>query len=500
MTPAAELSGITKRFGQVLANDGVDLTVARGEIHAVVGENGAGKSTLVSILYGLHRPDAGTVLRDGRPVRFRSPADAIAAGLGMVHQRVRLFPELTVAENVVLGAEPVTRRGLLDRVSAARRVTELAERYGLPVDASAAAGSLPVGLRQRVELLKALHRRAEILILDEPTSVLTPSQATRLFEVLRTLAESGTSILLITHKLGEVLESSDRVTVLRDGRVTGRFATAETSATELVHAMIGRNLAPAPPRPRERLTSPYALEARGVRTGNAEDGAVTFGVRPGEIVGIAGVAGSGQRPLVDALTGMGPATGTVELLGTDITAADVAARRRLGLAYVPDDRDGRATAPALSLARNLVMGDHRTPELRGRLGRRRTRAVAARVADLVTRFGIRAPSAGAPLATLSGGNAQKAVLARELARRTPVVIVEEPTQGVDVGAQEQIHALIAGARESGQAVLLISSELSEVRALADRILILFEGRLAAEFTAAEATETALGAAMTGVAV
>ncbi|GAA0319227.1 ABC transporter ATP-binding protein [Actinoallomurus spadix] len=499
MTPAAELSGITKRFGSVLANDSVDLTVLRGEIHAVVGENGAGKSTLMSVLYGLYRPDAGTVLRDGRPVRFRSPADAIAAGLGMVHQRVRLFPELTVAENVVLGAEPVTRRGLLDRTSAVRRVTELAERYGLPVDASAPVGGLPVGLRQRVELLKALHRQAEILILDEPTSVLTPAQAARLFAVLRTLAETGTSILLITHKLGEVLETSDRVTVLRDGQVTGRFVTAETSAAELVHAMIGRNLAPAPRRPRERPDAPYALEARGVRLGNTEDPGVTFGVRPGEIVGIAGVAGSGQRPLVDALTGLGPATGTVELLGADVTSAGVATRRRLGLAYVPDDRDGRATAPALSLARNLVMGDQRTPELRGPLGGLRGRAVAARAADLVTRFGIRTASAGVPLSTLSGGNAQKAVLARELARRTPVVIVEEPTQGVDVGAQEQIHALIAEARENGQAVLLLSSELSEVRALADRVLVLFEGRLVAEFAAAEATEAALGAAMTGVA-
>jgi ABC-type uncharacterized transport system ATPase subunit len=503
MTSAVELVGITKRFGPVLANDGVDLAVARGEIHAVVGENGAGKSTLMSILYGLHRPDAGTVLRDGRPVRFGSPADAIAAGLGMVHQRVRLFPQLTVAENVVLGAEPVTRRGLVDRAAAVREVTALAERYGLPVDPAATVGTLPVGLRQRVELLKALYRRAEVLILDEPTSVLTPVQATRLFDVLRTLAAAGTSILLVTHKLTEVLQASDRVTVLRDGRVTGRFTTAETNSAEVVHAMIGRDLAPVPRRPAHSGTTPYALAVRALTAGDADGTGVAdvgFGVRPGEIVGIAGVAGSGQRPLVDALTGLAPVTaGTVELLGTVITSDGVAARRARGLAYVPDDRDGRATAPALSLARNLILGDHRTRELRGRLGRQRGRAVTARAIDLIARFDIRAASAGAPLSTLSGGNAQKAVLARELGRQTPVVIVEEPTQGVDVGAQEQIHALIAGARERGQAVLLVSSELSELRALADRILVLFQGRLVAEFTAAQATEAAVGAAMTGVA-
>ncbi|MEU8363753.1 ABC transporter ATP-binding protein [Nonomuraea sp. NPDC048882] len=496
--PAVELVGITKRFGAVTANDGVDLAVARGEVHAVVGENGAGKSTLMSILYGLHRPDSGHVLRAGERMRLRSPADAIAHGLGMVHQRFRLFPGLSVAENVVIGAEPL-RRGVLDRAAARRSVADLAERYGLGVDPGARVGDLPVGTRQRVEILKALYRQAEVLILDEPTAVLTPGEAAGLFRMVRDLAGEGVSVLLVTHKLNEVLAAGDRVTVLRGGRVTGRFATAGTSADDLVRAMIGRSLTTAPPTvtepgvteaPVTESAAPYRLEVRDLyvrdRDGVAAVGGVSFGVRPGEIVGVAGVAGSGQRELVDAVTGLRrPHSGTVLLDGRPVGGS-----RDRRVAYVPGDRAGRATAPDLSLADNLLMGDQ-LGFLLDPAGVRR------RAATLVERFSIRAASVRAPIAQLSGGNAQKAVLARELSRDTPVLVVEEPTQGVDVGAQEQIHALLAEARDTGRAVLLLSSELSELRALADRVLVMFEGRLNASLPVARATDERLGAAMTG---
>ncbi|GAA2879450.1 ABC transporter ATP-binding protein [Streptosporangium fragile] len=498
--PAAELVGITKRFGPVLANDGVDLSIARGEIHALVGENGAGKSTLMSVLYGLHRPDSGRILRNGSPVRLRSPADAIAHGLGMVHQRFRLFPGLTVAENVVIGAEP-TRRGVLDLAAAREEVERLGELYGLRADPSAVVRDLPIGVRQRVEILKALHRRAEVLILDEPTAVLTPGEAARLFEVLRAVTRAGLSVVLVTHRLGEVLAVGDRVTVLRGGRVTGRFTVAETTADELVVAMIGRSASPARhPGRRAAAGTPYALEVRELtvrdRDGVARLSGVSFGVRAGEIVGVAGVAGSGQRELVDAVTGLHPPgprdAGAVLLSGRPVL------RREAAVAYVPEDRHGRATAADMSLAENLVMGDQRSPGLRRGPGLSAA-AVRDRARELVGRFAIRAASVDAPISTLSGGNAQKAVLARELSRRTPVIVIEEPTQGVDVGAQEQIHALLAEARDRGQAVLLQSSELGELRALADRILVMYGGRIVAQIPGDEATDERLGAAMAGTA-
>jgi ABC-type uncharacterized transport system ATPase subunit len=543
--PAAELVGIVKRFGPVLANDHVDLAIAPGEVHAVVGENGAGKSTLMSILFGLHRPDAGHILRSGVRVRLRSPADAIAHGLGMVHQRFRLFPGLTVAENVVIGAEPVRRGVALDQAAARRRVEELGERYGLRVDPAARVGDLPVGVRQRVEILKALHREAEILILDEPTAVLTPGEAERLFGVLRAVTATGASVVLVTHRLGEVLAASDRVTVLRQGRVTGRFRTAETSADELIRAMIGRSVAAPGPRASavpdaamqdaaapgnaasdaaapnatapdaaapgnaaSDAAAPYALEVSDLTVRDA-DGVtrladVSLGVRAGEIVGVAGVAGSGQRELVDQVTGLAAPgtrrTGVIRLLGTELTAADSVRRRReLGVAYVPEDRHGRAVAPAMSLAENLLMGDQRDRGLRGRLGLSAA-AVRSRARSLVERFGVRAPSVDAPISTLSGGNAQKAVLARELSREAPVLVVEEPTQGVDVGAQEQIHALLTRAADDGRAILLVSSELGELRALADRVYVLYAGRVTAELARAEATDERIGEAMTGAAL
>lgn len=488
---AAELVGVTKRFGPVLANDGIDLAVARGEVHAVVGENGAGKSTLMSILYGLHRPDTGEIRRDGRTVALRSPADAIRHGLGMVHQRFRLFPGLTVAENVVIGAEPV-RAGRIDLATAARKVADLSERYGLRADPSALVGGLPVGVRQRVEILRALYREAEILILDEPTAVLTPGETDRLFEVLRTVAATGVSILLVTHKLSEVMAIGDRVTVLRQGRVTGRFTTTETNADELVNAMIGRSLtAPAPKRARPVREDPV-LEVRDLTIHDADGVArlseVSLSVHAGEIVGLAGVAGSGQRELIDSVTGLRGAVPGVFLAGTPVLAG-----RDPRVAYVPEDRHGRATAPGMSVAENILMGAQRELSSRWTLPKA---AVKSRARDLVDRFAISAASVDVPISALSGGNAQKAVLARELTRPSRVVVAEEPTQGVDVGVRERVHALLLAARDDGAAILLQSSELSELRDLADRILVLYEGRVVAEFPG-DATETDIGRAMTG---
>ncbi|MFD6983697.1 ABC transporter ATP-binding protein, partial [Streptomyces sp. NPDC059956] len=341
-----ELAGITKRFTGTLANDAVDLRVRRGEIHALMGENGAGKSTLMSILYGMLRPDAGTIRVHGREVNFSDPADAIGAGLGMVHQGFRLFDSLTVAENIVFRTEP-RRFGLLDRAAARRRVRELAEEHGLPVDPDARVGALPIGVRQRVEILKLLHRGARVLILDEPTAVLTPDEAGKLFAVLKSLAEQGHSVILVTHKLNEVLSVSDNVTVLRDGRVTARLRTADTTAAEIAEAMTGRRVE------LDRIHPPgtpgaVVLSVSGVR-------GVDLTVRAGEIVGIAGVAGNGQSELIEALAGLRPVTaGHIELAGRDITHESPAGRRAAGLAYVPEDRAAVGTAPAASVAENLA--------------------------------------------------------------------------------------------------------------------------------------------------
>jgi ABC-type uncharacterized transport system ATPase subunit len=519
--PAVALEGVTKRYGHVAANLGVDLAVAAGEVHAVVGENGAGKSTAMSVMFGLKQPDEGRVLRRGEPVHFRSPADAIASGLGMVHQRFQLFPTLTVAENVVIGAEPSSRWGGIDRRAAADRVAALAERYGLAVDPGAVVGDLPVGVRQRVEILKALHREVEVLILDEPTAVLTPQEARSLFGVLRGLTAQGSSVVLVTHRLPEVLEASDSVTVLRGGRVVGRHLTRDTTARELVREMIGRDLDDATPRrpatdaavrqggvgqdgAAPEHSQGAALEVRGLTVRDADGVArlddVSFTLRPGEILGIAGVAGSGQRELVDALAGLRKdARGELRLAGADLVRLSVRARRRAGVAYVPEDRHGRATAGDLSLADNLTMGEEDLPPLRRAAGRLSRSAVLERATRLVKTFSVRTPSVRSPISALSGGNAQKAVLARELSRDVALLVAEEPTQGVDIGAQESIHGLLRAAAGRGTAVLLVSSDLAELRALSDRVLVMFAGAIVRELPVADATDEALGAAMAGLA-
>jgi len=493
--PTVELRGITKRFPGTLANDAVDLTVRRGEIHALMGENGAGKSTLMSILYGMERADAGSIRIDGREVTFGDPSAAMAAGLGMVHQSFKLFDSLTVAENVVYAAEP-RRFGLLDRAAARRRVRELAEEHGLAVDPDARVGDLPVGLRQRVEILKLLHRGARTLILDEPTAVLTPAEADALFAVLKSLAAQGRTVILVTHKLREVLEGSDNVTVLRDGRVVARLVTADTSADEIASAMTGRAVdldrVHAPGTPGDAV-----LEVTSLTTDAVHDVGLT--VHAGEIVGIAGVAGNGQSELVEALAGLRPVTaGQVTLKGRDITHVSATERRAQGLAYVPEDRHAVGTAPAASVADNLAMGHHRTSlSAKGLLPPATVRTHAGR---LIERFGIKAATPEVPASALSGGNLQKLLIGRELAHEAPLLLVEQPTRGVDIGAIQNIHDQIVAYRDAGHAVLLVSAELSEIRGLADRVLVMYEGRVTATYTKDEADEQALGLAMAGGAV
>ncbi|MEW1645830.1 ABC transporter ATP-binding protein [Streptomyces sp. NPDC091219] len=490
--PAVELRGITKRFPGTLANDSVDLTVRRGEIHALMGENGAGKSTLMSVLYGMERADAGSVRIDGREVSFGDPSAAMAAGLGMVHQSFKLFDSLTVAENVVYAAEP-RRFGLVDRAAARRRVRELAAEHGLAVDPDARVGELPVGLRQRVEILKLLHRGARTLILDEPTAVLTPAEADALFAVLKSLAAQGRTVILVTHKLREVLEGSDHVTVLRDGRVVARLVTADTSADEIAAAMTGRAV------DLDRVHPPgtpgdVVLDVRDLTTDAVHGVGLT--VHAGEIVGIAGVAGNGQSELIEALAGLRPvASGRVALQGRDITHASAAERRARGLAYVPEDRHAVGTAPAASVADNLAMGHHRTSlSSRGLLPPAAVRAHAGR---LIERFGIKAATPEVPASALSGGNLQKLLIGRELAHEAPLLLVEQPTRGVDIGAIQNIHDQIVAHRNAGRAVLLVSAELSEIRGLADRVLVMYEGRVTAAYPKDEADERTLGLAMAG---
>ena len=497
--PELEARGIVKRYGALLANDRVDLFVERGEIHAVMGENGAGKSTLMSVLYGLQQPDEGRVLLRGEAVHFRSALDAIASGMGMVHQAFKLFSSFSVWENIVYGAEP--RRGaFIDRRAARRNVAELAARHRLAVDPDAIVGKLSVGVRQRVEILKALYREAKILILDEPTAVLTPQERNGLFDVMRHLAAEGRTILLVTHKLHEVMAITDRVTVLRDGRVVERMKTSETTAREIVQAMTGRSVSlkvdKAPARP-----GAAALEAIDLTIaspgGRPLVDRVALTVRAGEIVGLAGVAGNGQSELVEALVGLRRLDGGKVLVGgIDATDADVAGRRAAGIAYIPEDRASVGSALAASAADNLAMGFHRSPLL-ARRGLIDAGAMAKRARALIAKFGIKIAGEQAPVGSLSGGNLQKVVVARELSHEAPTLLAEQPTRGVDVGATEFIHNQLVAERDAGRAVLLVSAELSEILALSDRILVMYEGRILADVPQAEADEYRLGLLMAG---
>jgi simple sugar transport system ATP-binding protein len=492
--------GIVKRFGGLVANDGVNLFVERGEIHGVMGENGAGKTTLMSILFGLQAPDAGQIRVRDAPVCFRSPIDAMAAGLGMVHQSFKLFGSLTAWENIVYGAEP--RRGpFIDRRAALGRVAELAERHHLAVDPDARVGDLSVGVRQRIEILKALHRDARILILDEPTAVLTPPERDSLFAVLKSLASDGRTVLFVTHKLHEVTAITDRVTILRDGRTVATLRTADTDAGEIVRAMTGRNVNL---KMQKRALQPVDTLLKAVdvtiasSSGTRVVDRVSLTVRGGEIVGIAGVAGNGQNELVEALVGLRkPDGGRVEVYGGDVTVSDVATHRAAGLAYVPEDRAAVGSAADASAADNLAMGFHRSaPLARGPFIN--PSAFAERARALIRRFAIRIANERVNVGTLSGGNLQKIVVARELSHEAPALIAEQPTRGLDVGATEQIHEQLVAERDRGRAVLLVSAELNEILGLSDRVLVMFEGRILADLPHGMANEQNVGLLMAGL--
>ena len=495
-----ELRGITKRFPGVVANDHIDFDLARGEVHALLGENGAGKSTLMNILYGLYRADEGEVLIGGRPVSFDSPRDALDHGIGMVHQHFMLIPVMTVAENVVLGVEPNRHGVQLDFATARQRVADLAESFGFAIDPDARIEEITVGQQQRVEILKALYRGADILVLDEPTAVLTPQEAAELFEIVRSLRAEGTSVIFISHKLNEVLELADRITVLRRGRKVGTVPAAQTGEAELARMMVGRDVVldieKPPSAPGEVLLDVEDLHVSDDR-GIEKVRGVSLRVRAGEIVGIAGVDGNGQTELVEALTGLRHFQGGSITIGTTRLdrRAGVGDAMDAGVGHIPEDRQRRGLVLDFTIAENVALHDYCKPPdafhgwlFPGRL--------VSQARTLIEEFDVRG---GGPLTravALSGGNQQKLVVARELARDPLVLVAAQPTRGLDVGAIEYVHRRLLEARSEGRAVLLVSLELDEVLSLSDRILVMYEGEIVAEH-AAGVGEREIGLEMLG---
>jgi simple sugar transport system ATP-binding protein len=497
-----ELKGITKRFPGVVANDDISFDVSGGEIHAMLGENGAGKTTLMNILYGLYHADEGQILIDGTPVRFESPGDAIAAGLGMVHQHFMLIPVFTVTENIILGVEPTEGMGgLLNRRDAHQRVTDISERYGLAVPPDAIIEEIPVGVQQRVEILKALYREAEILILDEPTAVLTPQETEDLFEVMRSLREGGKGIIFITHKLKEVLAIADRITVVRRGKVVGSADPKATTDDELAAMMVGRavqlTVDKTPAEPGPPVLEVADLKVFDDRGHVAVDG-VSFTIRSGEIVCVAGVQGNGQTELVEAIMGLRPpADGSIVLAGSDITKADADHLLEAGVGHVPEDRLRDGLIVDFSIADNMVLDTYDQPPFaRGFV--RNERAVLAAAEERSRDFDVRTSSVLQSAATLSGGNQQKVIVAREFSRPISLLVASQPTRGLYVGSIEYIHSRIVLKRDEGTAVMIVSPELDEVLALADRIIVMFRGRIVGIVEGAEATREGIGLLMAGV--
>ncbi|MGH1366994.1 MAG: ABC transporter ATP-binding protein [Maritimibacter sp.] len=497
-----ELRNITKRFGPVVANDGVSLQIRAGEVLGLLGENGAGKSTMMNILSGLYAPDEGEILIDGAPVVFEGPGDGIKAGIGMVHQHFMLVPVFTVAENVVLGVEPTGALGHLDLKTARQQVQDINDKYGLQVPPDAVIESLPVGIQQRVEILKVLFRSADVLILDEPTAVLTPREVEDFFGIVKSLRDAGKAIVFITHKLHEILEISDRISVLRQGRITGEGDPKRLTEADLAEMMVGRPVSfetdKSPAKPGDIMIDVQGLTVLDENDDLALDN-VSFAVRAGEIVGVAGVQGNGQTELVEAMTGLErAASGTITFDGQNITHASVRERHKLGMAHIPEDRHKSGMVDSFSVAENMVLNNYYSPVYAKGMAIDWPK-VHETAAKFCVDFDVRTPSVFLEGGALSGGNQQKMVVARELERQTKLVIASQPTRGVDVGSIEYIHERLVASRDEGDGVLIVSSELDEIMGLADRILVMFDGRVVAEFdnTGGKADRNAVGLAMAG---
>ncbi|EEF57476.1 ABC transporter ATP-binding protein [Pedosphaera parvula] len=504
-TAAVELRELTKQFNGCVANAGVNLRVEPGTIHGVIGENGAGKSTSMKMLYGVYRPDTGAIFVHGKKCDWSSPSAAIAAGIGMVHQHFMLAAPYSTLDNILLGAEP-RRWGRIDRKAARTRLETLANQYNLPVDWDCPVEQLPVGIQQRIEILKLLFRNANILILDEPTAVLTPQETNDLFSNLKRLRDEGKTILLITHKLKEVMSVTDRITVFRAGKVTGELATSGTTPQELANLMVGRkvvlNIAVTPASPRAES----AIEIKGLNLTGTMAGSrhklsdVNFSVRRGEIVGIAGVEGNGQSELLQAILHPRDSrcrtSGAVTFLGQDVTAFQALKIRELGVALVPEDRHREGLLLEQSVRENFLLGLQRSPAF-SRAGFLHSKKLETTVTQAIEEYDVRPRNLAIPAGSLSGGNQQKLIVAREFQRRPQVLIAAQPTRGVDVGAIEFIHQRIVRARDEGAGVLLVSSELEEIMALSDRILVMYEGRIVAEFERGQVSERELGLKMGG---
>jgi simple sugar transport system ATP-binding protein len=494
-----ELKGITKRFPGVVANDSVDFDLRRGEVHALLGENGAGKSTLMNVLYGLYQPDEGEMQVNGKPVSIRSPKDAIDLGIGMVHQHFMLIPVMTVAENIVLATEPTRGGVLIDYDQAVARAEQIARTFHFSINPRAKVENIGVGQQQRVEILKALYRGADILILDEPTAVLTPQETRELFGILRSLTREGMSVIFITHKLNEVLEIADRITVLRRGRMIETVPREGATQESLARSMVGREVLlrvdKDPAQPGEELLDVVGLRVLDDRQLEAVK-EVTFSVRAGEIVGIAGVDGNGQSELVDALTGLRkPTAGRILLGGKDITGRGARASFEAGEGHIPQDRQRRGLVLDFTLAENIALHDYRNPP-DSKFGWLFPRHLTERARSLIKEFDVRGGGPQTHAVALSGGNQQKVVIAREVGRDPRVLVAAQPTRGLDVGAIEFVHKRLVAERDEGKAVLLVSLELDEILSLSDRILVVYEGRIVGEY-GPDVTDEELGIAMTG---
>src|SRR5467141_480558 len=497
---AVDMRGITKQFPGVLANNQVDFSVRAGEIHALVGENGAGKSTLMNILYGLIPPDSGEVFIQGKRVHIGGPRDAISLGIGMVHQHFMLIPVFSVGADILHNHEPVTGLDFYDRDRARKEIAELTKRYGLALNSDARMGDLPVGLQQRAEIVKVLYRGANILILDEPTGVLTPQESKELFGVLRDLVKGGKTIIFISHKLKEVLEISDRITVMRRGKVVGHLITKDTDEQEIARLMVGRDVLLRVEKT-EAKPGPIALRVENLQV-NSDQGvpalrSVSFELHQGEILGIAGVEGNGQSELVETLAGTRrSAGGQVFLADREVSNLSAATIRLAGVSHIPEDRRGAGLVLNYSVADNLILGRQRTSLFAWDGLVLRLKAIFNWAQRLIREFDIRTPSSTTPARTLSGGNQQKIIVAREMATQPRVLLAAQPTRGVDIGAIEFIHRRLIAERDGGAAILLVSAELDEVRSLSDRIAVMYEGRIVS-IEPPDAAEERLGLLMTG---